>query len=126
MKEMDFINQWQALLPMDGSVSQLESERRASIFLSAMAHITTWRLLYAEELIRATSISTATYGSLVTNSESRNITEAKILVQGSPEYQKVNEEAQHLEVRVRALGEFYNVFINAHIFYRHLAKGEIA
>ena len=124
MKEL--IAEYVDMLPTGKSLSQTEVEKRASSFLVATAHITNWRHLFSDKKIEATSIEKAVYAAKLAQSEGKGVTEKKIEVEADEEYRVAREEIEKLDNDLAFLRSYYDIFMNAHVFYRQLAKGELA
>lgn len=119
-----FVEKYQALLPVGTSISYTEAEKRAGMFLEAQATITDWRHTLSAEKIRLLSIQTAVYAEKMASGTAKTVTENKLTAEASPEYTKAREDLEHIENDLSYLKAFYDIFQNAHIFYRTMAKGE--
>lgn len=119
-----FVEKYSKLLPTGGSLSIPESERRAGEFLHALATITNWRHLLAEDKIRLTSVQTATYASEMAKGTAKTVTENKLAAEASEEYIKAREDLERIENDLAYLKAYYEIFNNGHLFYRQMAKGE--
>lgn len=122
----DFIEKYVKLLPMSNSVSYVEAEKRAGDFLMVMATITDWRHVFAQQKIKALSVQTATYAQELSKATGKTITENKITAEASSEYTAAREELENLDNDISYLKAHYEIFQNAHIFYRTVSKGENA
>lgn len=112
------------MLPMGTSVSYVEAEKRASMFLEAMAYVTELRHLLSGEKIRAISTQTAVYAEELYKATGKTVTENKIAAEASKEYITSREDLEGLDNDLSYLKAHYEVFNNAHIFYRNVSKGE--
>lgn len=127
MSEMkSYIEEVAALLPVDNSISYTEAEKRASIFLSAQARITNWRHLLGNEKIKLLSIQTAVYAQELAKGTAKTMTENKVTAEASEAYTKAREDLELIENDISYLKAYYEIFGNAHIFFRTMAKGENA
>jgi len=125
MKEIkDFLESYTQLLPSDKGISPFEAERRAAQFLVACAHIANWRHLYGQEKIRTTSLERAVYSNVLSVLGGSKITESKIKVEAAPEYLLSREALETSENDLNFLKTYYEIFLNAHIQYRNMAKSE--
>lgn len=122
MKEI--IEFYAKLLPLGKSISTSEAEKRASLFLEAMAKVTDMRHTLAEGKVKATSIQAAVYAEELAKGTAKTMTENKVTAEASAEYAAAREELENIENDVNYLKAYYEVFSNAHIFYRQAAKGE--
>jgi len=122
MKE--YLDQYAKLLPLNKSISLTEAERRAGEFLSAMATITDWRHTFNEEKIKFTSIQAAVYAEELSKGTAKTITENKITVEASKEYAAAREELERIENDLSYLKAYFEIFSQAHIYYRQMAKGD--
>lgn len=126
MSEMtDYIQKYTALLPRQSFISQDEAEKKAGEFLCAQAKITEWKHLLTSEKIKLLSLQTATYATEMSKGTAKTVTENKLTAEASVDYVKAREELEQVENDLSYLRSFYDIFNNAHIFYRNLAKGEI-
>lgn len=124
MKEIkEFIDETAGLLPLAKSISMPDAERRASLFLAAMAKITNWKHMLAEEKIKLLSIQTSVYAEQISKGTAKTITENKLTAEASSEYTVAREDFERIENDISYLKAYYEVFNNAHIFYRTMAKG---
>lgn len=124
MRDQSFIDHYVELLPSK-NVSQSEAESRAGEFLLAVAHISNMRHLYSNDKIKAESMERIIYGKLITSLKGTKITENKILVESNPEYQLVREELERIQSDMEHLKHFQDIFMNAHVFYRQVSKGDL-
>ena len=119
-----FIDQYSELLPVGTSISYTEAERRAGEFLSAMATITNFRHLLSTDKIRLLSVQTAVYAEQMLKGTAKTVTENKLTAEASAEYTKAREDLEHIENDLSYLKSYYEIYNNAHIFYRAMAKGD--
>jgi hypothetical protein len=125
MSEMkDYIESCSALLPVSTSISYVEAERRAGEFLVAMAKITDWKHILTSEKIKLLSLQTAVYAQEMGKGTAKTVTENKLTAEASAEYTKAREDLENVDNDISYLRSFYELFNNAHIFYRTMAKGE--
>jgi hypothetical protein len=121
MKEL--IDKYSNLLPVGTSISYTEAERRAGEFLVAMAKITDYKHVLTEGKIRSLSLHNAVYASQMAKGTAKTVTENKLTVEASDEYRGARENLEDIENDISYLKSFYEIFNNAHIFYRTMAKG---
>lgn len=114
----------QALLPLGKSISFTEAERRAGEFLLGMAKITDAKHGLSERKINALSIQTVVYADTLQKGQSKTMTENKIYAEANREYIEVREALESIENDISYLKSYFDIFNNAHIFYRNAAKGE--
>lgn len=127
MKDIkEFIDQYVKLLPVNKSISMPEAERRAGEFLVALATLTDWRHSFSEDKIRLLSTQTAIYAQELSKGTAKTMTENKIFAESSESYTKAREEYERSENDISYLRAYYEIFRDAHIFYRTMAKGENA
>jgi len=119
-----FVEKYAALLPLGGSLSSVEYERRAGEFLAAMATITNVRHMLTADKIRLTSVQTAVYANQMSKGAAKTVTENKLNAEASEECLKAREELEGVENDITYLKAYYEIFQNAHVMYRNLAKGE--
>jgi hypothetical protein len=118
------LEEYSKLLPVNGSVSYTEAERRAGKFLEAQAQISEWRHILSEEKIRLVSQQAAVYAEELSKCTGKTVTENKVTVEANSTYQRVREDFEYVENDVSYLKAYYEIFNNAHIFYRTMSKGE--
>lgn len=125
MTEMkEFLAKYEALLPVGGSLSMPEAERRASEFLSAQATIANWRHILSDDKVRLMSVQTAVYAEQMHKGTAKTVTENKLVAEASEEYTRAREEYERMENDLSYLKAYAEIFQNAHIFYRNMAKGD--
>lgn len=122
----DLIDKYAALLPIGTSVSYTEAERRSGEFLSAQAIITDMRLMLSNEKIKLLTVQTATFAVELSKGTAKTVTENKLTAESSPEYIKAREELERVENELSYLKSYYEIFGNAAVFYRQMARGEVA
>lgn len=126
MKEVkEQIQVWNEMLPTGKVVTQIEAERRASQFLVASAHIAEWVHIFRDSKIKAESVQVATFSSEMNKSESKLVTEKKAQAEASTSYVKAREEFEYIENDISYLKTYAEIYNNAHIFYRGIAKETI-
>jgi hypothetical protein len=118
------IDSYSKILPLNGSISQPEAERRAGEFLTALALIADYRHIFGEERIRHTSVQTAVYAEQMAKGTAKTVTENKLTAEASEEYTKAREELERTENDITYLKAYNDIFMAAHVLYRNLAKGE--
>ena len=119
-----FIQKYTELLPVAKSISFTEAERRAGEFLSALATIADWRHSFSEEKIRLLSLQSAVYAEEMSKGSAKTVTENKMMAEASKAYMEAREELERTENDLNYLRAFQDIFNNAHIFYRTMAKGD--
>lgn len=105
-------------------VSSVEAERRAGEFLTALSYLANWRHLFTTSKIKALSLQTVAYSEQMGKADSKQVTEKKAIAEAHPEYIKAREEFEGIENDITCLKSYQEIFMNAHVFYRQLAKGE--
>lgn len=120
----EFVTKYSELLPVGTSISFVEAERRAGEFLYALATITEFRHMFNGEKIKSLSIQTATYAQELSKGTAKTMTENKVTAEASADYLRAREDLESIENDVSYLKAYYEIFTNAHIFYRNMAKGE--
>lgn len=120
-----FISKYSELLPVGSSVSFTEAERRAGEFLAALATITDFRHMFGGEKIKLLSIQTATYATELNKGTAKTVTENKLTAEASEGYQRAREDLEGVENDIMYLKAYYDIFTNAHIFYRKMSSGEV-
>lgn len=118
-----YIEQYTKLLPVGKSISYTEAERRAGEFLSAMATLSDYKHILSEDKIRLLTVQTVTYASEMSKGTAKTVTENKLSAEASGEYIKAREELERIENDISYVKAMYDVFNNAHIFFRTMAKG---
>lgn len=116
------VERFSSLLPMGSSVSYAEAEKRASEFLVGMAKVTDLKHILSNEKIKLLSIQTAVYASEMSKGTAKTVTENKLTAEASDEYTKAREELESVDNDLSYLRSYYEIFNNAHVFYRNVAK----
>lgn len=119
-----YISTFEALLPVGNAISLREAEFRAGEFLSAMASLATFKHSMTEEKIKYLSIQTATYSEELFKGTAKTMTENKVLAEASESYQKTREDFEKLENDINLIKTYYDIFKDAHLFYRQMARGD--
>lgn len=119
------IDKYVKMLPIEGKfLPPTEAEKRASDFLVACAHVTNHRHDLGNTKIEAVSLERAVYGAVVSNADSKKVTEQRIMAEADKDYQTARENLEQVDNDMTYLKTYYEIFNNAHIFYRQMAKGE--
>lgn len=87
-----------------------------------MAKITDWRHQFNEDKIKKLTIQTATYAEQMSLQSAKTVTENKMHAEASKPYEKAREELESVDNDLSYLKAMFDVFNNAHIFYRGIAK----
>lgn len=116
------IKKWNEMLPAARATTQVEAERRAGEFLVANAHIAEWVHLFRDSKIKAESVQVATFSAEMNKSESKLVTEKKAQAEASKEYMTAREDFEYVENDISYLKTYQEIYNNAHIFYRGIAK----
>ena len=125
MKEVkEFVDRYSKLLALNKSISTSEAEKHAGEFLLAMAKLTDVRHLFAEDKIQLTSLQTAVYAEEMSKGTAKTVTENKMMAEATAEYTKAREDLERVDNDIAYLRAYYDIFNNAHLFYRNMAKGE--
>jgi len=122
----NYIDDVQKLLPTTKTLTFAESERRAGEFLHAMAYLTDAKHTLNQDKIKLMSVQTAVYAELLANGNLKTVTENKVQAEAAPSYMTAREDYENVENDIGYLKTYYDIFNNAHIFYRNMAKGENA
>lgn len=109
-------------LALEKSISTSESERKAGVFLMALAYITETRHLLSEAKIKLQSIHDAVYHQELSKCEGGTITANKITVEGSKIYATAREELENFDNDISYLKAYSDIFNNAHVYYRQMSK----
>jgi hypothetical protein len=120
----EFIDEYKRLLPLSKSISSVEAERRAGKFLEAMATIADCKHEFTKVKIKDLSVQTATYAQELAKGTGKTITENKVTAEASEVYVTAREALEGTENDISYLKTYYEIFNNAHVLYRNLAKGE--
>ena len=119
----EILEKYEPLLPVGTSISYTEAEKRAGLFLEAMAMITNARHILNSEKIKLLSVQTATYAQEMSKGTAKTVTENKLSAEASESYTKAREDLENIDNDLSYLKAFYDIYNNAHIFYRTMAKG---
>lgn len=124
MQFKEFIAPYEALLAVPKAISSSEAERRAGEFLAVMAQITDWRYALSEAKIKELTTQTAVFAEQLSLGTAKTVTENKLTAESSKVYSYAREAFERTENDLAFLKAYYEVFLNAHLFYRTMAKGE--
>jgi len=120
------LEKYERLLPVGTSISYTESERRAGEFLVAMAKIATWKHDLSTIQIKYVSVQTAVYASEMSKGQAKTVTENKLNAEASLDYTEVREGLEKVQNDMSYLKAMYEIFQNAHIYYRTMSRGDNA
>lgn len=125
--DKEILKQFIDLLPLGRSISFTEAERRAGRFLEGMALVIDARHRLGEDKIKRLTTQTAIYAEQLhanKSDEKGSYYVSKAATEASKEYQTAREEFENVDNDMAYLKAMYDIFNNAHIFYRNQAKGE--
>jgi hypothetical protein len=108
----------------DKGVSQFEAEERASSLLIIAAELYKQKYNLENKLIKSSSIQRVSFSKSIHEAEGKNVTEKKVKAESDPTYIKDREESEELENDVSYLKAIIEIFQNAHIMWRQIAKNE--
>jgi hypothetical protein len=120
----EYLSGMASTLALNSSISSSEAEKKASMYLLVLAKIADTRHILAEEKIKATSIQTVTFAEVLSEQKAKTVTENKMNAEANPFYIKTRESVEELENDIVYLKAYFDVFTNAHLFYRAVMKGE--
>lgn len=120
----EYIAKYESLLPVGTSISYTEAERRAGEFLAAMATAVNFKHILTTEKIALLTIQTAVYAQQMSKGTAKTVTENKLTAEASSEYTEAREALEGIDNDIAYLKAYYDIFNNAHIFYRAMAKGD--
>lgn len=125
MKEIkEYFEVMNALLPINGSISTPEYERRSGEFLTALAKVADWRHILSEEKIKLTSVHLAVYAEQLAKGSEKTITANKTIAEASSEYTQAREDLERIENDLSYLKTHHEIYMAAHILYRQLSRNE--
>lgn len=110
------------LLPVGMSISFTEAERRAGLFLEAMAKIANMRHIMGAHKIGFLSVQSVIYSEQMSKGTSNTMTANKITAEASKEYNEAREDLEECENNLNYLRAMYEIMTNGHLFYRSYAK----
>jgi len=111
------------LLPHKKGTSQFDLEQKASTFLLLVTRLAQARYEVEQDLVKLTTIQTATFAAAIENVNSElKVTEKKAKAQTNKAYTTAREELESLTAKITYIKTIQSVMDNAHIFYRNCAK----
>jgi hypothetical protein len=120
----DMVDEYNELLPMATTISQVDAEMRATKFLVAVALLTNIKHALGDELIAATSVEKGVYAKIMNRDESKTVGQRDANVKAHPEYIAAREALEKVENDMDFIKTYQKIYDNAHIFYRQLARME--
>lgn len=118
----EYVEKYQALLPLNKSISVPEAERRAGLFLEAMASLVNWKHILTEDKIRCLSVERAVYCEELFKGDAKTMTENKTKAEASGVYTAAREDMEKIDNDISYLKANMEIFQNGHVFYRQMAK----
>lgn len=118
----EYLNKQAELLPVNRSISTVEAERRAGVFLEVCAKLIDWRHMLSEGKIEAVTMNAVVYAEQLSLCTGKTVTENKVTVEANPAYTGAREELENCENDIAYLKSMQEVFTNGHIFYRNMSK----
>ena len=123
MKDIDdFLEKYVPLLSSDGIISDIEAHRRATMFLEACAHLVSYKHSLLDEEIKSSSLSDINFAESLNKQEGGDAKKREVNAKADSAYIAAREDHEQKRNRTRTVEKFYDVFMNAHIFYRKLSS----
>lgn len=119
------IDEYNRSLALNSSISIPAAEKKAAVFLEALAYIADVKHLLSNEKIKLLSSQTAVYAEQMSKGDAKTVTENKLRAEASRDYTRVREAYEAIDNDISYLKAHVDIYTNAHIFYRNLCKGEI-
>lgn len=104
--------------------SYKEAMDRATKFLVIAAIVAEFKRDQREKLTKREALRDAFYSKAIQESEGKNITEKKSQVALNKDYSEHAEVCGVLEANISWCSTMIDIFNNAHVTYRQLAKGD--
>ena len=123
MKDIDeFLEKYTVILSSDGIISDVEAHRRATMFLEACAHLISYKHQLLDEEIKSSSLSDINFAEALNKQEGGDAKKREVNAKADLVYIQAKETFEQNRNRTRTIDKFYDVFMNAHIFYRKLSS----
>jgi hypothetical protein len=120
----ELIDSGLALLIRERDFNNFAMEIRASALLTLVAKLGQISNELQHERIGALSLERASFGSCLSSSDGKNITEKKIMAETSASYRPHKTKLEELDADLTYLKTIMDVFMNGHIMWRQFAKTE--
>lgn len=104
--------------------SYKEALERATKFLVISAIVAEFKREMQEKLTKTETLRDAFYAKALSEAEGKNVTEKKAMVPLNPDYAKQVEVCGELEASIGWSRTMIDIFNNAHVTYRQIAKGD--
>ncbi|RLI54075.1 MAG: hypothetical protein DRP09_14030 [Candidatus Thorarchaeota archaeon] len=101
-----------------------EAIDRATRFLLIQASLADVKLGFEEELAKKNTLCDGYFHDALKNSEAKQVTEKKLDAGTDVDYAKSRENKEILEAEIKYLRTLMDIFGNAHVTYRQIAKGD--
>lgn len=123
MKDLsEIVSRYSKLLPLNQSISTVDAEKKASEFLVALAELADLKHAFMEQKIKLVSLHTSVYAEEMSKGTSKTMTENKLVAEASKAYISARESMENIENDINYIKSYYEIFLNAHLFYRTMAK----
>lgn len=131
---INYVEQKLDLLELSELISGEDAARRASAFLPVIARLNNFKWEYAQKEIQTKSLRDATKANVMADLPEMKVTEEgkkkaitvgerDTLLDSNSDYQGAREQAEQAKAAGGVINNYIEMFTNAHIFYRGLAKG---
>jgi hypothetical protein len=104
------------------SASLREAPERASSFLVMVAVLADVKRSCEQDKAKLTTVCAGAYAEALSYSGGKNVTEKKIDAEKDSNYTVYREALEECEAKISWLKTYIDIFNNAHITYRNLAK----
>lgn len=119
------VDQYVELLPTEGISNQVGAENKASRFLLAIAKLAALRDQLLNNKIQADSLKSVSYAEAINGALGSNAPTKTANAEANPEFLLVEGSAKRIDNDLTYVKTMETVFLNAHLLYRGLMKGEL-
>lgn len=107
-----------------GPKAHKEALDRTTRFLIVIALLADYKLELERRKAKVATMRDAFYSHAVTTAEGKNVTEKKVQAESNKQYTDQRESVEEIDAEMWWLKTHIDMFNNAHLTYRTMAKGE--
>lgn len=119
------IDQYIDLLPTESNGVQVQSEVKASKFLIAIAKLAAIRDQLLNAKVKKESLHSVTFNEVLSIQKGGDAKGREVAAKANPDYISINEQVEMIENKLVYVKTMQDIFLNAHLLYRSMMKGEM-
>ena len=117
-------NEYLKLLPVEDKNLLVKSEDKASRFLIAIAKLSQVRDQLLNSKVQKDSLLCVAFNDAIKTAEGKDAKARECAAEANPQYMCAREEIEIINNQLLLVKTYIEIFLNSHLLYRSLMKGE--